>query len=123
VDERHSVAQQPGGWLYGRSVDHYQRSIALFPTAKAFSGLGNRYSAAERSAEALEALDAALELEPDLVPALFGRAQVLIRFGPDAPVPDARSAAAASLERVLDLQPDHAQAARELSRLRAADRP
>jgi tetratricopeptide (TPR) repeat protein len=50
---------------FDEAEDVYRRSIALFPTAEAFTFLGWTLSFLERQGEAIQACKSAIELDPD----------------------------------------------------------
>ena len=60
------------------AIEHYRRSIELFPTARAWAALGVEYRALGRWDLALSAFDAALALNPDYASAHRHRAKVLL---------------------------------------------
>jgi hypothetical protein len=72
------------------AIEHYRRSIELFPTARTWAALAEEYRAVGRSDLAVSAFDAALALNPDYPQARLRRAEALIEGEPSR----AKSAAA-----------------------------
>ncbi len=100
------------------ALEHFRRSIELFPTAKVWAELGIQYRAQGRWEEALRAFDAALELNPGFWGAHHRRAEALLAIDSSRSDPSARDQAIASLGRALELSPGFAEAALMLARLR-----
>ena len=85
---------------HGEAIAHFQRSIELFPTGRAYLGLGNEYRVLGQWGRALEAFEAAIASTPELAPAHLGRAQALLTLSSGD-----RAQAVTSLERALELWP------------------
>ena len=102
---------------FARAAGHLERSIALFPTPRAWAELGGAYQAQGKLGRALDAFDAALALNPDFWGAHQRRAEVLLALDPERS-PQTLDAAIASLERAVALAPERAAPARRLAELR-----
>jgi hypothetical protein len=95
------------------SVGEFERSLAIFPTAEAWFGLGVVRAAEGRFSEARAALDAALALQPDHLDTLMHSSRTWIRL-------DRPDLARKELERARSLAPGNPAIERELERLDAA---
>ncbi len=102
-----------------RAIQHYRRSIELFPTGRAWAGLGLQHRALGDWQAALTAFDAAIELTPTLFAAEFHRAEALLAIDAADSADVSRTQAIASLERMLEIDPGHVAAATLLARLQA----
>jgi cytochrome c-type biogenesis protein CcmH/NrfG len=100
-----------------QAISQYQRSIELFPTARVWAALANEYRTLGQWGRARAAFEAAIELNPELAAAHFGRAQALLAVASGSSEPNLREEAAASLERTLEIWPGHSRAAVTLARL------
>jgi tetratricopeptide (TPR) repeat protein len=102
-----------------RAIRHYRRSIELFPTGRAWAGLGLQHRALGDWQATLTAFDAAIELTPTLFAAEFHRAEALLAIDAAASADVSSAEAIASLERMLEIDPGHVAAASWLARLQA----
>jgi cytochrome c-type biogenesis protein CcmH/NrfG len=100
------------------AIEHFRRSIELFPTARVWAALGAQHRALGRWDLALAAFDSAVELYPDFWGAHYRRAEALLEGSSMSGV-DATAQAIESLERVLVLSPSSAEAALMLARVHA----
>jgi tetratricopeptide (TPR) repeat protein len=100
------------------AISHYLRSIELFPTGRVWTALGNEYRVLGQWGRARSAFEAAIELNPKVAAAHFGRAQALLKLSP-ASEPRSREEAVVSLERALEISPGHSQAAVTLAHVYA----
>lgn len=96
---------------HDKAITHYLRSIELFPTARVWIELGNEYRTLGQWGRARAAFEAAIEINPEVAPAHFGRAQAVLKLSSGK-----REDAVASLERALELQPGLSGAAVLLAR-------
>jgi tetratricopeptide (TPR) repeat protein len=101
---------------HDRAISHYLRSIELFPTARVWSALGGEYRTLGQWGRARAAFEAAIELNPEVAAAHFGRAQAILKLSSGSE-PGSRQEAVASLTRALELTPGHSQAALMLARV------
>jgi Tfp pilus assembly protein PilF len=99
------------------AIEHFRRSIELFPTGRAWAALGAEYRALGRWDLALAAFDSALELNPEFLGAHYRRAEALLATASPETRATVRDQATASLERALELSPGFANAARLLARV------
>jgi tetratricopeptide (TPR) repeat protein len=104
--------------LDGAAIEHYRRSIELFPLAEAWDALGAVYARHQQIALAHAAYDRAATLRPDLPRLQFLRAKFRLALADNGARPDPgwRETTAALL-RVLELKPDYAAASLVLARL------
>ncbi len=103
------------------AIEHYRRSIELFPNAQGWSGLGDVYVRQKRLALALEAYEQAASLQPESPRLLFRRAQIVLALAENGTRPDPdRQQTMTMLRRVLELQPAHTPASLLLARLVAS---
>jgi cytochrome c-type biogenesis protein CcmH/NrfG len=104
----------------GAAIEHYRRSVELFPNAAGWEGLGRIYARQQQLALALDAYDHAVALQPESPRLLFRRAQIGFALAQNGtlPDPDLREAIGV-LRRVLALQPAHAPASLMLAQLLA----
>ena len=95
---------------HDKAITHYLRSIELFPTGRVWTALGSEYRILGQWGRARAAFEAAIELNPDVAIAHFGRAQALLKLS-SAAEPRSREEAVVSLEHALEISPGHSQAA------------
>jgi cytochrome c-type biogenesis protein CcmH/NrfG len=95
---------------HDRAISHLLRSIELFPTGRVWTALGNEYRGLGQYGRARAAFEAAIELNPKVATAHFGRAQALLKLSSESE-PRSRQEAVLSLERALEISPGHSQAA------------
>ena len=95
------------------SIEHFERSIALFPNAAAWAGLGNLHAKHQRWADAGDAYAEAVLLKPDNA-ALHARAGVAYLSAHRLDL------ARKELERASEIAPHSAQIQRDLARVIAA---
>lgn len=111
VGSEYSKLQQPG-----LAIEHFNRSLEVFPTADAWTDVGNEYRGAGDRQNSVAAYDAALDLDPDFLEALLGNAASL-GFGGTDPSDEQVRRARQMLERALSLHPGQADALNMLSQL------
>ena len=99
------------------AIEHFRRSIELFPTAGAWAALGTEYAAKGQTDLALSAFDSALELDSLSRETHYARAVALLAKAPRENGQSARGEAIRSLELTLELFPGHARAALLLARI------
>jgi cytochrome c-type biogenesis protein CcmH/NrfG len=100
------------------AIDHYRRSIELFPNADGWEGLGRAYARQGQLERTLDAYEHALALEPESPRLLFRRAEVGLALAVNGARPDpGMHETIGILRRVLELRPDHAQASLLLARI------
>lgn len=109
------------GQNHERALRHYQRSIELFPTGRAWTGLGLQQRALGNWDAALHAFDRAVELTPELFRLPYWRAEALLAVDARAATRLHRGEAVALLERMLELAPGDAAAATLLARVQAEE--
>ena len=109
-------SQQAG--LDRAAIEHYRRSIELFPIPEAWDALASVYLRQHRIALAYEAYDQAAALRPDSPRLLFLRARTRLALVETGERPDpGLEETTASLRRVLEIKPDYAAASLLLARL------
>jgi len=91
---------------HDKAITHFRRSIELFPTGRVWLALGNEYRVLGQWGRARAAFESAIELNPDVASAHFGRAQALLKLSSGS-----REEAMASLERALAISPGYSRAA------------
>jgi tetratricopeptide (TPR) repeat protein len=103
------------------AIEHYRRSIELFPIAAAWDALGGVYLREHRIALARDAYDRAVALQPDSPHLLFVRAQLGLALAENGQRrdPDLRETIA-SLRRVLEIEPNYSAASLLLARVVAS---
>jgi tetratricopeptide (TPR) repeat protein len=100
------------------AIEHYQRSIELFPIAEAWDALGSVYIRQHRVALAHDAYVRATAIQPDWPRLLFVRAQLRLALAENGQRPDpGQRETIADLRRVLEIKPDFAAASLLLARL------
>jgi len=114
IGERMAAAGNRAG-----AIEHFKRSIELFPTGRAWAALGTQYRADGQRDLALAAFESALELNPDFWGAHYRRAEALLETESPNDNDDAREQAIASLGRALEISPGFAEAAQMLARIQA----
>jgi cytochrome c-type biogenesis protein CcmH/NrfG len=102
-----------------RAIEHYRRSIELFPTGRAWTGLGLQQRALGDWDAALASYEEAERLTPDLFRLPYWRAEALLAVDARSRSRTHREEAIASLVHMLELAPDDAAAARLLARVQA----
>jgi cytochrome c-type biogenesis protein CcmH/NrfG len=103
------------------AVEHYRRSIQLFPLPEAWELLAGVYLRHQQTALAYEAYDRAVALRPDSPGLLFRRAQLRLALAESGERPDPYlEETIATLRRVLEVKPDYAAASLLLARLAAS---
>ena len=91
---------------HDEAITHLRQSVELFPTARVWVALGNEYRVLGQWGRARAAFESAIELNPDVASAHFGRAQALLKLSSGS-----REEAMASLERSLALSAGYSRAA------------
>ena len=100
------------------AIAHYRRSLEMFPTAEAWSGLGRLHVQAGRREDALAAYHEAAALMPNSPDTWLQCVRLELSLARDAA--DSRpylERAASNLRRVVELDPRRSDAARQLAQL------
>ena len=100
------------------AIAHYRRSLELFPTAEAWSGLGRLYAQAGKREDALAAYHESAALMPNSPETWLQCVQLELSLAREAK--DSRphlERAASALRRVVELDPRRSDAARQLAQI------
>lgn len=98
------------------AIQHFKRSLELFPTPDAWTALANEYRNINETSLARAAYDAALSIQPERLGALLGAATVRA-FDPKVPTRNDIAEARELLKRAIAAHPEHHDARNMLNQL------